>query len=220
MKLREEQYQNIESYLNSKGVCQIDLKHEILDHIASGVENNMLHNKCDYQKAFELEQLKWQSELNSFKMAYYNIDFKTPKILLRRYWNVVIRMYTSAIFMGFGLFLCLSFLLNSGMVSMKHLNILLGISYVFVIAGITIAFFQMKVKDADTVDRIIFRATIGYFMAWLIVFNPFVSKMYWVYEEGQFMSVFFFIHTFLLSFSFNFSDLYRGHRKKVKLHLS
>jgi amino acid permease len=105
------------------------------------------------------------------------------------------------------------------MVSMKHLNILLGISYVFVIAGITIAFFQMKVKDADTVDRIIFRATIGYFMAWLIVFNPFVSKMYWVYEEGQFMSVFLFIHTFLLSFSFNFSELYRGHRKKVKLHL-
>lgn len=218
--MSEEEYQNIESYLDSKGVSQIDLKHEILDHIASGVQNSMLQHKRDYQKAFELEKVKWQSELNSFRISRYNIDFKTPKIVLQRYWNLFRRMYISAIIMGFGLFLCLSFLLNSGVVSMKHLNALLGISYVFIIIGITIAFFQMKVKDADTVDRIIFRATIGYFMGWLIVFNPFVSKMYWVYQEGQFMSAFLFIHAFLLCFSFNFVDLYKNHRIKVKLYLS
>lgn len=216
--MSEEQNREIEGYLETKGVCQIDLKCEILDHITSGVESSMENEGLNFQKSFELEQTKWQAELNSLKISRYNIDFKTPKIVLRRYWAVVKEMYTKAAVMTFGAFLSMLIFIKSGIVPIQNFNTVFGYFYLVAFVAIIAAFVKMKEKEANTVDNMIFKSTMGYFMAWLVVFNPLMSKMFWVYQEGQFMTLFLFIHAFLLCFSFNFIDLYKSHKRKVKLY--
>ena len=218
MKLNQQQYQYLSDYLISKGVLHIDLKYEILDHIVSGVENNIQNKGLYFQEAFELEKIKWQSELDSFKILRYNVDFRTPKIVLRRYWIVVKEMYIKAIIMTLGALLPLFLFLKWGMVPIQSFHTVFGYFYVVAFIGIVLAFLKIKTMDANTVDKIMFKATMCYFMVWLVVFNPIVTKLYWVYQEGLFMYVFFFIHVFLVCFSFNFIDLYKAHIKKVKLY--
>lgn len=218
MKLSKSQYREIELYLATTGVCQIDLSYEILDHIKSGVEGSMEDLNLDFGAAFDLEKIKWQSELNSFKITRYTIDFKTPKIVLRRYWEVVREMYTKAIVMSLGAFLSIFIFIKTDIVPVESFNTVFGYFYLAAFVAIGFGFFKMKQKEANTVDRMIFKATMGYFMVWLVVFNPLLTKMYWVVDEGELRTVFLSIHIFLACFSFNFIDLYQSHRKKVKLY--
>ncbi len=218
MTLSKMQYKEIEVYLETKEVCQIDIVYEILDHITSGVESSMEGNKLDFEEAFKLEKVKWESELSSYQLTSYNIDFKTPKIVLRHYWIVVKEMYAKAIIMTLGALIPLFLFLKSGMVPIQSFHTVFGYFYVAAFIGIAFAFLKIKAQDTNTVDKIMFKATMGYFMVWLVVFNPIVTKLYWVYQEGLFMDVFFFIHVFLVCFSFNFIDLYKAHIKKVKLY--
>ncbi|CAN0570702.1 unnamed protein product [Ectocarpus sp. 12 AP-2014] len=218
MKLNEEQNREIEGYLETKGVYQIDLKYEILDHITSGVENSMENQGFNFQKSFELEQTKWQAELNSLKISKYNIDFKTPKIVLRRYWAVIREMYTKAFVMTLGAFMSIFIFVKSGMVPAESFNTVFGYFYLTAFIIIALSFLKMKSDDTNTVDKMIFKTTMGYFMAWLIVFNPLLTQMYWVFQAGEVMIVFLTIHSFLMCFSFNFMDLYKNHRKKMKMY--
>lgn len=218
MTLSKMQYEEIEVYLETKGIHQIDIAYEILDHITSGVESSMEGNKLDFEEAFKLEQIKWESELSSFQFTSYNIDFKTPKIVLRRYWEMLREMYTKATIMAVGAFLSISIFIKTDLAPIESFNTVFGYFYLAVVVAIALGFFNMKQKDANTVDRMLFKATMGYFMAWLVVFNPLFTNMYWVGVDGQFRDVFLCIHVFLLCFSFNFIDLYKAHIKKVKLY--
>lgn len=218
MKLSQEQYQKIEVYLKTKGIHQIDLKYEILDHIISGVESNMENNKLDLKEAFELEKIKWQSELDTYTIAGDQIDFKIPKIVLRRYWTIIKEMYIKAIIMTLGALLPLFLFIKTGLVPIDSFYTVFGYFYVFAFMAIAYAFLKMKTRDTNTTDKIIFKATMGYFMVWLVIFNPLFTDMYWVGQEGEFINVFLGIHIFLCCFAFNFIDLYKAHIKKVKLY--
>lgn len=218
MKLSQEHYQDITDYLKSKGISEIELKYEVLDHFILGIESNTEKEGLNFQKAFEFEKIKWQSELDSFKILRYNVDFKTPRIVLRHYWIVVKEMYTKSIIMTLGALMPLFLFLKSGMVPIQSFHTVFGYFYVAAFIGIALGFLKIRAQETNTVDKIMFKATMGYFMVWLVVLNPIVTNLYWVYQEGRFMDVFFFIHIFLVCFSFNFIDLYKGHLRKVKMY--
>src|SRR6056297_2156231 len=177
MKLSKVQYREIEVYLENKGVSEIDLKFEISDHIVSGIESNIDNKGLSFQKSFELEQIKWQSELDSYNISPYNIGFKTPKIVLRRYWEVIRDICIKAMVMTLGASLSITMFIITDMVPVEVFNTVFGYSCFLVFVAIVIAFVKLKKKDTNTIDSKIFKATMGCFLAWLVVFNPFLTKM-------------------------------------------
>ncbi|MFD0795879.1 hypothetical protein ACFQZJ_00285 [Maribacter chungangensis] len=218
MKVSQEQYQKIEVYLKTKGIHQIDLKYEILDHILLGTEGSMETDGLCFEEAFALEKIKWQSELDAYTMAEGQVHFKTPKIVLRRYWLGIKEMYIKAGIMTLGALLPLIVFIKTDLVPIATFHTLFGYFYVFAFTAIALLFLKMRAKGKNTTDKMMFKASMGYFMAWLVVFNPLLGNLYWVRQEGEFMAVFFGIHVFLLCFSFNFIDLYKAHVKKVKMY--
>ncbi|MFW2376175.1 MAG: hypothetical protein ACN4ES_06490, partial [Cellulophaga baltica] len=57
--LREDQLLNIETYLNQKDLTQIDLRNEVLDHIANGIETKMDSESRSFEEAFSKEVITW-----------------------------------------------------------------------------------------------------------------------------------------------------------------
>lgn len=216
--LNKAQSQEIEKYLETKGVFQIDIRLEVLDHIVTGVESSMQNEGLDFSTSFKQEQLKWESELGSYKLARYQIDFKTPKIVLRRYWHVVRDMYFNTLVMTAITVLLSIIVLERHIVPETLINGGIGYFYTAALLLLGMMFLKLMFEDKNTVDKMMFKATIGYFVAWLVVFNPLVSEWYWVRPEQEFMLSFLCIHSFLVCFSFNFIYFYKNHRKKVKLY--
>lgn len=56
MQLSPEQIDHISRYLESKGLYHLDVKQEVLDHMASSIAHRMETENRHFQYAFEVER--------------------------------------------------------------------------------------------------------------------------------------------------------------------
>lgn len=86
MKLTKEQIQLINQKLISKGVVYEDVKLELLDHIASDIEQQIENRDSNFEEAFQNVFDKWRLLLQPIKTSvlFFN-DFKGPKIVVDKW---------------------------------------------------------------------------------------------------------------------------------------
>lgn len=80
MKLTNQQIATIEQTLFSKGLVFEDIKLEVLDHIASEIEDRMNHEEISFETVHKSVFEKWKSELQiSSSYAWLGAFFEAPR---------------------------------------------------------------------------------------------------------------------------------------------
>ena len=84
MKLAPEQIAEIDETLIQKGLIYDDIKLEVIDHIASEIENQLEKNQSNFTEAFEDVFSKWQGELK-LTSNWWSSGFVAPKTVIDKY---------------------------------------------------------------------------------------------------------------------------------------
>ncbi|TDE04326.1 hypothetical protein [Flavobacterium sandaracinum] len=84
MKLTAEQIEFIDSILLSNGIMYDDVKLEMMDHMASEIENEMAENTLSFDENFKLVLDKWSEELKPSSSFFTGISVSYPKIILEK----------------------------------------------------------------------------------------------------------------------------------------
>jgi hypothetical protein len=83
MQLTTEQIAKINETLVLNGIVYHDVKLELLDHIASEIENRMNHEEISFETAYKSVFKKWKSELQiSSSFAWLGAFFKAPRFVV------------------------------------------------------------------------------------------------------------------------------------------
>jgi hypothetical protein len=213
MKLNPKQILQIEKHLDFKELVQVDLRSEVLDHMASNIENTIQRDNLEFNEAFNAEIKLWNEDLKEYSSSWLGYAWVGPKLLMQKCVKEVKRMYLFSI--------CLTAMLSAiGIQLTKVLKMelptsaisnVLGIIYLlsFVLTGI--GFYKMKVSKIQTTYRHIYKInTIGFSFMYL-AFNPLWSDSFRtsLYVEDTFFGVL--LHSFVLIFGYHSWRLYCKH---------
>ncbi|KQS52760.1 MAG: hypothetical protein KAF41_01740 [Flavobacterium sp.] len=116
MKLDKNQIHIIETVLDKLGVVYVDYKYEILDHIATEVEEKMIIHTITFEEAFPEVLKKWQSKFKKSSSVLFGYFWEMPEILLNKcikmYRKKLLLVFTGAMVLTSGFLLFSSFLRN------------------------------------------------------------------------------------------------------------
>ena len=84
MKLNSAQINTIDAILEKLGVVYIDYKFEILDHIASEVEELMEETGENFEKSLEIILIRWQPKLRKSSSTWFGYLWEMPEILMQK----------------------------------------------------------------------------------------------------------------------------------------
>lgn len=105
MKLNETQITTIDNILDKSGVVYIDYKFEILDHIATEVEELMAEKDLSFENSLDVILKKWEPKLKKSTASTFGYFWEMPEILMQKarklYWRKMIFLFaTSFVLMG------------------------------------------------------------------------------------------------------------------------
>ena len=105
MRLSTEQISAIDTVLEQSGVVYIDYKFEILDHIATEVEDLIENEQMDFENAFTFVLKKWQPKFKKSASATFGYIWELPEILAQKakkiYWRkMILLVIASFVLMG------------------------------------------------------------------------------------------------------------------------
>jgi hypothetical protein len=84
MELTTQQIKEVENYLNTKGISQIDVRIEVLDHMLIDIERLIEENEYDFERAFQLVSFKWNKHLVERTSFYFGVLYSAPRIVLNK----------------------------------------------------------------------------------------------------------------------------------------
>lgn len=100
MKLNETQINTIDNILEKSGVVYIDYKFEILDHIATEVEELMAEKDLSFESSLEIILKKWEPKLKKSTVTTFGYFWKMPEILMQKakklYWRKMILLFVAS----------------------------------------------------------------------------------------------------------------------------
>lgn len=221
MRLNKKQLLHIERYLDFKELIQIDLRTEVLDHIALNIETALNNDNVTFKDAFNSAIKIWDAELESSSSFWLGWYWVGPKLLMNKCVKEVKKMYFWSIFLTC-VFLCFLFLLNKVVrveVLSNEINIGLGVTYLLIFMFTVIGFFKMKVSGVETTFRYLYKLNAIGFCFMYLAFNPLFSnglRNALFNGDTMFTTL---LHSILLIFGFNFLTLYNKHFSTKKLVL-
>lgn len=102
MQLSTEQIQFIVETLELNNVIYEDVKHEILDHIASDIEKHIENDSLDFENSFYLVFKKWEQALQPSRDEWWLGNyFEGPKIVVEKWVSNSKKQLFSALFFSF-----------------------------------------------------------------------------------------------------------------------
>ncbi len=169
MKLTTEQVGDIENILNQKGIKYDDLKFEIVDHIASEIENEMEKSDTNFVETTALVFSRWESEFKPIMSFLFSKKY--PKIYKDMLLKIIKIQGLSTAFLC-SLFLILFYFfsdVNQRLEYLFWLKKILQISYVVsILTLLIIKFFNSKVKTF-TFYRSMLDTRFPVFFCWLFI---------------------------------------------------
>jgi hypothetical protein len=204
MKLEQKQLEVIENYLNWKELVQVDLKNEVLDHMATSIEDRMEEDEVTFSMAFKDVVLKWEKELTNYSSPLIGLLFSGPKMLI--YMCV---KELKPIYLGTGVIALLLSILFS-IISRKYdislflefSRNLFGYAY-FLALGIiiTLHFAIRKIKSSFSY---LFKTQAVGFAFLYIIYNPLITDIFGVFKSGEYVFIALLAYTVMLVFPFSF----------------
>ena len=215
MTLDEAQTDLILRYLESKGLYAHDLKHEVLDHMITAIEVEIGEHNTPFYQAFDLERRKWEEALAPYDSIWIGDKLKGPKILVQHYVAMIKALYLRTLILSVPLAAALFVWLKHYALDPGGTYTMIGMAYLGLLLFLPGVFF-LRMHGPSSIPKKLFRANLKYYSVWLLVFNPLITKWYWIGQNGQWIPAFAFIHAFLICFALTFGALYRGHKEKTK----
>lgn len=217
MSLTKDQIQDIELYLEQKKLYELDVKMEVIDHFANGIEHSMNVNEIDFLDAFDIECLKWENDLKIYTSFLFTHN-ESPRIVAKKgkkeERKILIAALVFAVFVTI-----LSFLFKTSIeekIDISFLNKLIGYSYLFSLICIIFFYFSMTKTRKKSTYRGLFIINLSGFFPWFFLFNPLWSSWNNIVNNESLYASGVFINAFLLCFSFSFFSLYRKHMRFTK----
>jgi len=220
MVLEKEQIQIIEKYLDNKELVQLDIRNEVLDHIANGIENAIQKDNISFENALKIEILKWDRALINHSNLLIGLLYTGPKILITKCVKTLKKLYLYVVVLAFVIAILLSRLhQNFDDDILKTISSFLGYLYLtaFVVAGVY--FFRIKKSSHKTSYGFLFGAHFLGSCIYYIIYNPLFLDMMPVFSEKDYVWIFYGFHGILIGLIYSFYFLYKKHLKTQRLML-
>jgi hypothetical protein len=220
--LREDELLKIETYLNQKDLTQIDLRNEVLDHIATGIETRMNAENRSFEEAFNKEVLTWNIELANYSSWWLGIAWIGPKILMKKCVRTTKKNYLKALTYTIPTFLII-YLLNNFLDLSKYspvVNITIGVIYLC-IGCVSIILYRTIIKSHyKTSYSFLFnrQALPNIFIYFLL--NPLLVEICKIDMNQSSINFMLFFHLLSIISAVLIYDLYKNHMEVKKMKLA
>jgi hypothetical protein len=221
MKLDKKHISQIEKYLDSKELVQVDLRTEVLDHMAMNIENVMESHNLTFEDAFNNEVRIWNVELKGHSSFWLGWYWKGPKLMIDKCVSEFKNMFK--IFFGLFTVLLVIWVFFRRVLQIEipthEISIILGSIYIGVLCFILIGYHQMKNSVVETSFKHLYKINAVGFAFMYLVFNPIWTNSFQMNAEGMNdLSVIFF-HSALLAIGHLFWALFKKHSITKKTSL-
>lgn len=223
MKLNQKQLLHIEKHLNYRELTQLDLRNEVLDHMALNIEKDMEDNNIGFIDAYNQEIQNWNSELKEYSSLWLGWMWVGPKIMMQKCIKETKRMYF--ISAGLAVILMLVCVLYTKLFGLEFptpsIVTALGIIYLIYFGFALIGHFKISASNFETTYKHLFKINaIGYGLFYVII-NPIwtgaLNNSFFLSEDSFLVIPF---HAVLLVFGYQFWALYKKHFNAKKMLLS
>ncbi|MBT8300107.1 MAG: hypothetical protein KJO63_02130 [Maribacter sp.] len=222
MNLTTEQIQQIETYLDFKELNQLDLRNEVLDHMAAGVEKSLQDDGLTFKDAFDKEVKKWNDELSEHSNWLIGWAWTGPRILINKGVKKTKQFYIKSMLVAMTIG-TIMYLMNKTLIEKGFAEIVngfVGLLYFAIFFLICILYWRIKATEYQTAYSFLFKINAIGFAFMYLAFNPLFSDGNLVYNKEEVFAELLFFHFFLISFAYTFWDLYKSHIDSKKLVLN
>ncbi len=211
MKLNQEQLDYINRFLTRMELAQIDLRNEVLDHMASSVEVYM-EKGFSFKEALDLVSKDWYPELRSHQSFWLGLLWTGPKILIEKAVDRTKIIYLKAALVATSItvmcYVLLDFL-SIGII--KIMNDVIG--WVYILLFMILVYLNLKIKRTSykTSFSFLFKIHAIGFSFLLVLYNPLFSNIFGLIHEGTVSFTAIAMHTFTMAFCGFFFSFYKSH---------
>jgi hypothetical protein len=215
MKLNETQINAIDNILEKLGVVYIDYKFEILDHIATQVEDLMAKKNLSFENSLDLILKKWEQKLKKSTNTTFGYFWEMPEILMQKakkiYWQKMI------------LLVIFSFILMGILLYFKDYLSKLTETILYLLAGILaiqfIGYIKIRISKHKTTFGFLYKQQFFafLFMYFLPIHSLIVNETLLEKPVGTVFPVFFMISTLMIAPIMNLK-FYNNHFEQLKRH--
>lgn len=199
MSLSKEQIKFISDYLDKCEVNQIDVKLEVLDHIASQVEELIANEDFTFEEALKKVMKRWYPLFKDEKSFHIGLIYSFPKIVMNKLERRIKKTYLY-LFMLFIFLALIFFFFNTDFLKNESLNLFLDYINNFIGVCVLTILFLINYKHKSTTYRflvnhsspiliIIFSINLGINSAKLflvtLVFVQFVFMLFNFYKHFE-----------------------------------
>ncbi|WP_306567228.1 hypothetical protein [Flavobacterium lindanitolerans] len=217
MKLDKNQIHIIETVLDKLGVVYVDYKYEILDHIATEVEEKMIIHTITFEEAFPEVLKKWQPKFKKSSSVLFGYFWEMPEILLNKcikiYRKKLLLVFTGAMVLTSGFLLFSSFLRNHLANFFSIATILYSVAFLLSAIG----YVKIRLSKRKTSYGFLYKQQ---FMASVLVTFQQLYFMNSGFERNNFSPFFSYFMIFILSLYFLLSVysfiFYKAHFQELK----
>jgi hypothetical protein len=221
MKLTQNQLQQIEAYLNFRELTHLDLKNEVLDHMATDIEKQMGQGS-NFKKAKKNVISDWNLELSEHSSWLIGWVWTGPRIMIDKGVKKTKQIYVNTLFMTLvvALIIHLSYRIFNVVESGEFLNVFIGSAYIVILFLTLFFFWKIKATNFESTYSFLFRINAIGFAFMYVVLNPLLPESFLVFGMNETYYLTLFYNSFLLSFTYSYWDLFKSHINLKKLAFS
>ncbi|EIJ38372.1 hypothetical protein JoomaDRAFT_1357 [Galbibacter orientalis DSM 19592] len=215
MKLTQEQIQEIEYALNKRGIDYIDLKYELLDHIATDIEQLMTEDKTiSFEEAFNQAFYKWKDALRNSSSLLLGLAYSRPKIVVQACVNILKRGSFMLTLYGGAITLVLYLLIKLGLLHFSEFFFnVVGILQFIIGGGLLLLFFHIKSSSYKTSYSFIYNINVAPFSIYYFIFNYNITMIGYPFEGGFLSLISLFVQVEMLLYPLFAYRVFKNHFK-------
>ena len=176
MALTNDQINEIEKYLSSKDVTYLDIRYEILDHIATDVVEVMYTEKLSFSEAWIIVQEKWHTSFVSKSSWLLGLANSRPSIVIDKSLRIYKPLFFKSILLLIAVCFISSIFLDNFIPSLypykESIEYTIGIGLFFYSALLLFWWISMKMKKIKTSYSFLFYKQILPNIFFTFLFNP------------------------------------------------
>ncbi|UPQ80550.1 hypothetical protein M0M57_06835 [Flavobacterium azooxidireducens] len=167
MKLSVEEIEIISDYLSKSGIKQVDIKFELLDHIAIEIEELVVLENCSFEEALEKIKQKWNPFFVQSKSFHIGLIYSFPKIVLNKIESRIKKVNLSILLLVVLWAFC-SFAFNLDLLVNQRLNSFINYSGIAIGVVLLVVSFFINYKSQPTTYRFLVNQSSPSILFWLL----------------------------------------------------
>lgn len=216
MKLTQEQIAYIEGFLNRMELTQIDLRNEVLDHMASTLEDHM-GKGFSFEDGFAKVSEEWYPELQNHQSYWLGVIHSGPKLMIDKSVRIIKKVYLkSAISAGIVAVFFYSFM--QVFPSDSYVMILkVGFGGLLLFGALLYIYclVQTHIKQLKTTYSFLIKLNLIPYLISVLTINPFVSEGLFSFDNPNYIVLNLAYNSFVLGFGYQSFVLFNKHNTQL-----